>query len=138
MMKIDESTPSTKFLKMISKDKFSREAASKIAQLWLRHIPLNSYLHRFKRADKANCLACGEDFETSSHFLLDCPSYAFKHWALERQVKRKKKIMTLEMLLGDLDLALPLANYIDGTKRFKQLLSEQIYRQSVTTPQDSE
>jgi hypothetical protein len=46
--------------------------------------------------------------------------------------------MTLKMLLRDLDLALPLANYIDRTERFKQLLSEQIHRQSVTTPQDSE
>jgi hypothetical protein len=138
MMKINESTPSTKFLKMISKDKLLREAASRIAQLWLGHILLNSYLHRFKRADKANCPACSEDFKTSSHFLLDCPSYAFECWALERQVKRKKKIMTLEMLLGDPDLALPLVNYIDRTERFKQLLSEQIHRQSTTTPRDSE
>src|SRR5437879_2821795 len=83
---------------------------------------IRSYLHRFKREDKANCLACSEDFETSSHFLLDYPSYAFKRWALERQVKRKKKIITLETLLGDLDLALPLVNYIDRTERFKQLL----------------
>ena len=137
MMKIDKSTPSAKFLKTISKDKLSREAASRIAQLRLGHIPLNSYLHRFKRADKANCPACGEDFETTSHFLLDCPSYAFERWVLERQVK-KKKIMTLEMLLGDPDLVLPLANYIDGTERFKQLFGEQIHRQSVTTPRDSE
>jgi hypothetical protein len=134
MIKIDKSTPSTKFLKMISKDKLSREAASKIVQLWMGHIPLNSYLHRFKRADKANCPACDEDFETSSHFLLDCPSYAFECWVLERQVKRKKKIITLKMLLGDLDLALLLVNYIDGTERFKQLLGEQIHRQSITTP----
>ena len=33
MKKMDESTPSAKFLKMISKDKLSREAASRIAQL---------------------------------------------------------------------------------------------------------
>ena len=46
--------------------------------------------------------------------------------------------MTLETLLGDPDLALPLANYIDGTERFKQLLSEQLHRQSVTTSRDSE
>jgi hypothetical protein len=43
--KIDESTPSAKFLKTTSKDKLSREAASRISQLRLGHIPLNSYLH---------------------------------------------------------------------------------------------
>ena len=54
------------------------------------------------------------------------------------QVKKRKKSMTLETLLGEPDLALPLANYIDGTERFKQLLSEQLHRQSVTTSRDSE
>ena len=46
--------------------------------------------------------------------------------------------MTLETLLGDPDLALPLANYIDGTEKFKQFLGEQLHRQSVTTSRDSE
>jgi hypothetical protein len=45
--------------------------------------------------------------------------------------------MTLETLLGDPDLAIPLANYIDGTERFKQLLGEQPHRQSATTSRDS-
>ena len=91
MKKIDKSTPSTKFLKTISKDKLSREAASRIAQLRIGHIPLNSYLYKFKRADKTNCPACGEDYEMPLHFLLSCPIYAFERWALERQVKKKKK-----------------------------------------------
>jgi hypothetical protein len=114
MKKIDKTMPSAKFLMTISKDKLSRETASRIAQLRMGHILLNSYLHKFKRVDKTNCPACGEDYETPSHFLLSCPVYAFKRWALERQVK-KKKSLTLETLLGDLDLALPLANYINST-----------------------
>ena len=133
MKKMDESTPSAKFLKTISKDKLSREAASRIAQLRMGHIPLNSYLYRFKRADKTNCPACSEEYETPPHFLLSCPTYAFERWALERQVKKKKKNLTLEALLGDLDLALPLTNYIDGTSRFKQSLGEQQYTQNRTT-----
>ena len=138
MKKIDGSTPSVKFLKTISTDKLSRKAASRIAQLRrLGHIPLNSYLHRFKRADKANCAACGEDFKSPSHFLLSCRSYAFERWALERQA-RKKKSLTLETLLGDPDLALPLGNYIDGTGRFKQLLGEQTHTQSANTSRESD
>jgi hypothetical protein len=137
MKKIDESMPSVKFLKTISKDKLSREAASRIAQLQMGHTPLNSYLYKFKRADKANCPACGEDYETPPHFLISCPSYAFERWALERQVKKKKKSLTLETLLGDPDLALPLANYIDGTERFKQTLGEQQNTQNATTSRDS-
>ena len=137
MKKIDKSMPSTKFLKTISKDKLSREAASRIAQLRMRHIPLKSYLYKFKRADKTNCPACGEDYKTPPHFLLSCPTYAFERWALERQVKKKKKSLTLEVLLGDPDLALLLTNYIDGTNRFKQSLSEQQHTQNHTTSQDS-
>ena len=78
MKKINDTTLSSKFLKAISKDKLLREAASRIAQLWLRHIPLNSYLHRFKRVDKANCPACSKEYKSQIHFLLNCPSYTFK------------------------------------------------------------
>ena len=114
-----------------------QEAASRIAQLQIGHIPLNSHLYKFKRADKTNCLACGEDYETPLHFLLSCPIYAFEHWALERQVKKKKKSLSLETLLGDPDLALLLANYIDGTNQFKQALGEQQHMQNGDTSQDS-
>ena len=138
MKTIDGFTPSVKFLKTISMDKLSREAASGIAQLRrLGHIPLNSYLYRFKRADKANCPACGEDFKSPSQFLLSCRSYAFERWALERQVK-KKNSPTLETLLGDPDLGLSLANYIDGTGRFKQLLCEQPHAESANTSRESD
>ena len=62
----------------------------------------------------------------------------FERWALERQAKKKKKNLTLETLLGDPDLALPLANYIDGTNRFKQPLGEQQHTQNRTTSRDSD
>ena len=138
MKKIDGSTPSVKFLNTTSMDKLSRKAASRIAQLRrVGHIPLNSYLHRFKRANKANCPACGEDFKSPSQFLLSCRSYAFERWALERQVK-KKKSPPLETLLGDPDLGLPLENYIDGTGRFKQLLGERPHAESANTSRESD
>jgi ribonuclease HI len=119
MLRIDNTTPSTKFLKTISSTNLSRSAASKIAQLRLRHIPLNGYLYRFKRTDKASCPACGADVESVAHYLLNCPMYAHERWALARQVKRLRKNMTLETLLGEPELAVPLAKYIDSTGRFK-------------------
>jgi hypothetical protein len=118
-LRIDSSTPSSKFLKTISNTNLSRNAASKIAQLRLRHIPLNEHLHRFKTTDKANCPACGADVESVAHFLLKCPMYAHERWALARQVKRLQKNMTLETLLGEWELAAPLAKYIYSTGRFK-------------------
>ena len=55
LMKTDESTPSTSFLKRISSDHLTRNSASLISQLLVSHIPLNAYLHRFKRVDSDLC-----------------------------------------------------------------------------------
>jgi len=118
MKRMDSSTPSPKFLKAISNPKLSRNAASRIVQLHLQHAPLNSYLHRFKRVDKASCLACGDEEENIAHFLLHCPSYAYERWSLEKQVHKKRKSMMLETLLGDPELIILPANFIDGTNRF--------------------
>jgi len=117
--KIDSTTPLTKFLKTISNVKLSQADASRIAQLRLQHIPLNKYLHRFKRTDKANCPACGEENKTIAHFLLHCTKYAFKRWALIQQVKKRWKDLSIKTLLGDLELAIPLANYMESTGHVK-------------------
>ena len=55
---IDASLPSRKFIKLISNTKISRSDASKFFQLRSGHIPLNAYLHRFKRKESAQCPAC--------------------------------------------------------------------------------
>jgi ribonuclease HI len=47
---IDPSLPSSKFLKLISNPDISRKGASWLYQLRSGHIPLNTYLYRFKRA----------------------------------------------------------------------------------------
>jgi len=56
--------------------------------------------------------------ETIEHYLLTCPSYTHKRWALAQQVRKKHKQMTFEVILGDQDLTIPLANYIGATHRF--------------------
>ena len=124
-LRSDKSSPSDKFLKTISNPKLSRKAASQIAQLRMRHFPLNGYLHKIKRVDKANCPACGADDESITHFLLTCQSYAFERWALAQQVRKTKKSMTVETLLGEPGLAVPLANYIESTSRFRDRSGEQ-------------
>ena len=123
--RMDNSSPSVKFLKTISNPKLSRNAASQIAQLRMQHYPLNSYLHRIKRVDKVNCPACGADEESITHFLLTCQIYAHERWALAQQVRKSKKRMTVEVILGDPEFALPLANYIESTGRFRNKPGEQ-------------
>ena len=135
-LRMDSTTPSDKFLKAISHEKLSRASASLIAQLRLHHIPLNSYLHRFKRVDKPSCPACGENEESIAHFLLTCPKYGYERAALARQVRKKQKFMTVETLLGEPDLVLPLANYINSTGRFKNHLGEQPTTQSIATTRE--
>jgi hypothetical protein len=78
LVQIEESTPSTRFLKAISNPKLSRDMASKIAQLRLGHILLNGYLKRIRRVDSARCPACGADDENITHYLLNCLSYAYE------------------------------------------------------------
>jgi len=135
--KIDSTTPLTKFLKTISNDKLSQVDASRIVQLQLQHILLNKYLHRFKRMDKANCLACGEENETIAYFLLHCTKYAFERWALMQQVKKRRKDLSIKTLLGDLELAIPLANYIESTGHFRTKIGEHVQTQNSNTMQEN-
>jgi len=118
MLKIDDSTPSPRFLYAISHSDLSRKAASLITQLLTTHIPLNSFLKRIKKVDSARCPACGTNPETVRHFLLECPGYAFERWMLENWLRKKRKALTLENLLGDADIMVPLANYLEATHRF--------------------
>jgi len=106
-------------------------------QLRLQHIPLNSYLHKFRRADKANCQACGHEREVILHFLLHCTKDAFERCALAEQAKKRQKELTLGMLLDDPEMALPLANDVDETGRFKVKPGEQTRTQTITAARDS-
>ena len=65
-----------------------------------------------------------EKKETIADFLLHCTKYAFKRWALIQQVKKRRKELTIETLLGEPELAIPLANYMDGTGRFRTKIGE--------------
>ena len=124
MYQIDSSTLSTKFLKAISLTNIMRSTASLISQLRLTYIPLNSYLKRFKRVDSTQCTACRADQETIVYFFF-CLVYAHKRWALAHQVKKQRKTISIESLLGDPNLVIPLGNYINAMQQFTPR-SEQI------------
>ena len=118
--RIDESTPSSKFLKSISNPKLSRTSASRIAQLRLAHFPLNTYLKRIRKVDSTRCPACGEDEESITHFLLKCSGYAHERWTLTELARKKRKALTSQLILGDPQFILPLAAYMHATGRFTQ------------------
>jgi len=119
-IRTDKSTPSSKFLKLISNPKLSRSTASTIVQFRLTHILLNKYLKRIRMVDSTRCPACREDEESIEHFLLRCPSYAYERWTLTQHARKKRKALTLETILGDPEFILPLAAFTRVSGRFMQ------------------
>ena len=117
-IEIDKTTLSKTFLLAISKEKISRNAASRIAQLHLNHAPVNHFLKRIGRMDSARCPACGADDEMVKHFLIACPIYAHKRWPLEQLAKKRQKQLMTELLLEDKQMTIPLAKFIEAMHRF--------------------
>ena len=114
---IDPSVPSMNFLKLTSGLDISRQGASWLFQIRVGHIPLNEYLHRFKRMAHSNCPACGQEVESTQHFVLDCPKYAHERWALFAGKNQKNK--EFANLIGKEENALSLTTYIQATGRFR-------------------
>ena len=117
-LKIDSQTPSIHFLRAISAANIMCRLASLITQLRISHVPLNKHLARIKKVDSSRCPSCGINSKTVEHFLLNCPGYVHERWILEKRLRKKKKDMTMENLLGSKDIAVLLAVYIEATKRF--------------------
>ena len=66
--------------------------------------------------DNARCPACGAEVECVKHYLLECTGYAHERWTLKKKATELSKTFSLESLLGDPDLTIPLANFIDATQ----------------------
>jgi hypothetical protein len=94
---IDNSSPSAQFIEAISNPKLPRQAASLISQLRTTHIPLNSYLHRFKRWT-AQDAQHAEQWQRRFNIPAILPGYAHERWALEKAIKCKPNT---KMLLGN-------------------------------------
>jgi ribonuclease HI len=85
---IDKSFPSSRFIKLISDDRLSRMDTSCICQMRTGHIPLNTFLEKIGKVDSTRCPACRYPKEDTRHYLMDCPSYVHKRWALYRHCKK--------------------------------------------------
>ena len=110
--------PSRRFIKLMNNPKFSRADAKKIFQLRSGHVPLNAYLHRFKRKDSAQCPTCGALKEIAQHFLLECPAYAYERWKL-RPRKGELETKFAETLTSE-NKSIMLAHYIHANGRFSE------------------
>ena len=80
-------------------------------------MPLNYYLHKFKRVDNPRCPACGHPEETVEHYLIQCPKYVHKRWPLRNRFRGG--IPKLSKLLTNPKLLVPIANFIEATQQFK-------------------
>jgi hypothetical protein len=74
MNKIDKNMPSRKYLDLI--EDLPRRQSSIIIQLRTGFAPLNGYLHSIKAKDSPDCPQCVGRWETTFHFLVECPTYA--------------------------------------------------------------
>lgn len=117
MRAIDKSTPSKKWLKLVSS--LSRAQASIIVQLRTGRIGLNKFLHRIQRAESPSCPSCDEHSdETIHHFLFECHHYRHERHTLQRKLRRRAT--NLSYLLSNPAATLPLLKYIHTTRRLKQ------------------
>ena len=91
--------------------------ASIIFQLRVGHVPLNKFLHQFKKVDHARCPACRDQVKTVEHFLIHCPKYAHERWPLLQKLKRTVP-STIEILSNKSTILL-LINFIEATERFR-------------------
>ena len=119
---VDATLPSDNFLHII--DQLRRNQASLLTQLRTGHIPLNTILHRIKRAESAECPHCKKGIrETIHHYLLTCPRYAAARRLL-LQAKLKRDSSSIPFLIGS-RIAIPrLLRYISATKRFSTTFGE--------------
>jgi ribonuclease HI len=111
---------SQKYLKHISNPGLSRVNASRVFQMRVGHMPLNYYLHKFKRVDSPHCPACRHPSKTVEHFLLHCPKYMHEQWPIISQ--NHGSVPKLAKLLTSAKLLLPLATYMEATGRFQTAL----------------
>ena len=114
--KIEPQAPSSAF-RILSRT-LTRGQTSIMTQLRTGHIPLHSYLHRFKLADSPTCPNCGEEPETVTHFLKVCKAHDNARRALRKELGRDIEV-GLE-LLGERNNVRKVLRYIARTRRFKE------------------
>ena len=120
MIKIDNTTPSAKFCKLIKS--YNRRKQSVLVQLRTGHVPLQQYLHRIKKVDSPVCPSCGRADETVFHYVMICSAYEIAREELRSQLDRS--LFTLPKLLSEKEAVELLFKFVDATGRFKGKFSE--------------
>ncbi|EIW85502.1 hypothetical protein CONPUDRAFT_70292 [Coniophora puteana RWD-64-598 SS2] len=100
-----------------------KRQTSALIFLITRHLPLNAYLHRFKRAEEPFCNHCDDVAdETIHHYLFDCPAWGRARHDLIRTLGRNAE--SLAYLLTNTKATQPLMRYINATGGFKDILGD--------------
>ena len=96
-----------------------RNQMSVITQLRTKHIPLNFYLHRIKKADSPHCPHCPGITENIRHLLFDCRNYTRAREVLKGKAGREafstRHLLSTEEGVGHL------LEFLQGTRRFERI-----------------
>ena len=104
MALVDPDLSISKFAKLTHG--VSRNQVSMLFQLRSGHVPLNTYLHRIKKADSPICPSCHQYRETVMHYVMRCVTHtAARHamfYAAGRDARNLGKLLTTPKLLPHL------------------------------------
>jgi hypothetical protein len=115
MLKIDPTMPSTKFsLEIAPYDRRHSSILTQVTQLRTSHVPLQSYLHRFKIEPHPICPHCQIEPESVTHFLKYCPAHTGTRKELLQAIGRLTHLDT--STLGNPKFHGPILKYLHSTK----------------------
>lgn len=100
-------------------DQLPRQNRSILTQLRTEHVPLNAYLHRFKRSDSPLCDNCGRENETVAHYLLWCGAYDTQRRRMSKRIGWR--CLTKTSILASEKGWMALFAYINETGRFADI-----------------
>jgi len=84
MMKTDPTTPSNRYINLITK--LPRKLASILPQLRMGHAPLAKHLHRIRKINSPICPVCQQSEETIQHLILHCPVHQAARQTLRNSI----------------------------------------------------
>jgi ribonuclease HI/exonuclease III len=115
MALVDPDLSHVKFAKLTLS--ISRNQASILFQLRSGHVPLNTYLHRIKKADSPVCPSCHQYRETVMHYIMRCEAHTEARQVMFSAAGRDAR--NLGKLLSTLELLPHLFRYIRSTERLR-------------------
>ena len=115
MLKIDLFMPATKFPSETAP--FERRHTSILTQLRTSHVPLQSYLYRFKIEAHPICPHCHVEPESLTHFLKYCPAHSDARKELLKAIGRLTNLDT--STLGNPKFHRSILKFLHSSKQFQ-------------------